>query len=44
MISWGVMGFIIVIVFTFFYKCCCEGHLPMWRPEQSHLDEIATVS
>jgi len=44
MISWGVLGFVIFILFTFCYKCCCEPHPPLWRREQqSQLEDIVTL-
>ena len=43
MISWGVFGFVIFILFTLIYKCCCEQHPPLWRRPRVENDDIVTV-
>lgn len=41
MIYWGVFAFVLLVLFTFFYKCCCEPHPPLW--ERGHEEMVATL-
>lgn len=43
MIYWGIFGFVLLVLFTFCFKCCCESHPPLWPRRSGNNDDIFTL-